>query len=415
MRTMTNPGLIGPRYSGRNQRDFPGPRHHAYFSSMEWWGQQILRGGIYGGVAIGAGTAIWLLASFFGESTCFLARFGLLVIALGVFIALFYFASPYTRKWIVPVPEGYYYVVEDNQGNTIEYIGPGPMIVPWRWRTVARDYVEFDRLLVEEVVEDVLNSSALRVDIHISTEMHFNPAQADPNQYGRLRRLRVPEQFRSQLSRNLRDVTRRYVGSLRPLSDYRLLASARTLEAAIEDDLRVCLPLGLFPIVHRPVAVYVQAPQRVKEAYDDLFRRATRLREEADLVRDLKDLARELDLPYSEAFQLFYIMQRSAAEPEPVENYQYEPELDPSLFRFDTTETVTDWARQRFEMDQTIEHSIGSEEQHDTNTAGTGADAASNRPPEATDQAQNTRPASNRPQDPMDLRRDRKRSRRADK
>jgi len=50
----------------------------------------------------------------------------------------------------------------------------------------------------------------------------------------------------------------------------------------------------------------------VKEAYQSLWARSARVREEAQTLLDIKQLARELGLTYEEAFQLFYIMQRGA-------------------------------------------------------------------------------------------------------
>lgn len=309
---------IPPRQPFQRSRsawnNYFGLRNRARNNSMSWWALKLVQGFLFGGGIIVFGTLLWTLNEVFDGGVC-LARLGLGVILAGIFVFLRYAAAPITCRWIVTVPENWYYVVEDGDGYTIEYLGTGRMIVPWRWNSRVREYVDFSSVTINEVVEDVLDSDALPVDIGVSVQMSFNPVDADPNLYATLRKLRSQEQFQALIARDVRDIVRKHLNTLASVQGRGLLQNVQSLEAVIADQLEGRAALGLTPATTRPVTVHVRAPQKVKDAYQSLWARAARVREESQTLKDIKDMAADLGVPFDEAFQLFYIMQRGGTPP----------------------------------------------------------------------------------------------------
>jgi hypothetical protein len=174
----------------------------------------------------------------------------------------------------------------------------------------VRDYVDYSSVVVNEVIEDVLDSDALPVDIEASVVMSFNPVQAEPELYPTLRQMRSQEQFQSLIARDLQDIVRKHLNRLASVQGQGMLQNVKSLEGVIAEQLEGRAALGLTPASTRPVMVHVRAPQKVKEAYQSLWARSARVREESQTLLDIKELAGELNLPYEDAFQLFYIMQR---------------------------------------------------------------------------------------------------------
>jgi hypothetical protein len=310
--------LIPPRRPFQRSRsawnNYFGLRQRARNNSMAWWGLKIVQGMLLGGGIIALGIVLWALNAVFDGGVC-LSRLGLLVILIGIFAALRYAAAPITCRWIVTVPENWFYVVEDGDGYTIEYLESGRMIVPWRWNSRVREYVDFSSVTVNEVVEDVLDSDALPVDIEVSVLMSFNPVEADPDLYAPLRKLQTQEQFQMLIARDVRDIVRKHLNTLTSVQGRGLLHNVQSLETVIAEQLENRASLGLTPASNRPVTVHVRAPQKVKDAYQSLWARAARVREESQTLKDIKALAGDLGVPFDDAFQLFYLMQRGGTPP----------------------------------------------------------------------------------------------------
>ncbi len=308
--TRRDPYLPSEGWYARGWRGYRGLRRQARYSSMAWWGLKIVQGLLWGGGLVAFGALLAILVAL-GDGSAWPSRLGSALIVVGIIVLLRYALAPVTCRWIVTVPENRYYVVEDGDGYTLEYLGPGRMIVPWRWHSHVREYVDFSSIAVNEVVEDVLDSHALPVDIEVSVVMSFDPVNADPNVYAALRKLVAPEQFQGLIARDVRDIVRKHLNTLAPVQGQSgLLHDVQSLEAVIAEQLAGRAALGLTPAPTRPVAVHVRAPQKVKEAYQSLWARSARVREEAQTLLDIKEVARELGLSYEEAFQLFYILQR---------------------------------------------------------------------------------------------------------
>ncbi|MBN1680252.1 MAG: hypothetical protein JW966_08160 [Anaerolineae bacterium] len=286
-------------------------RRRARFDSMAWWQLKTIQGALLGGGPLVFGLLLWTIAWLTGAES-WLRLLGLGIGIVGALVALRYLAAPLTCRWIVSVPENWYAVVEDSDGYTLEYLEPGRMIVPWRWGSVIRRYVDFNSIVVNDLVEDVLDSQSLPVDIDVSLLMAFNPVSADPPMYAALRQMTTPEQFQAMIARDVRDIVRKHLNTLAPVQGQSMLHNVESLETVITEQIAGRAAMGLTPASTRPVTVHVRAPQKVKEAYQSLWARAARVREESQTLMDIKELARDLGLPFNEAFQLFYIMQRGA-------------------------------------------------------------------------------------------------------
>ncbi|MBN1202532.1 MAG: hypothetical protein JXJ20_11815, partial [Anaerolineae bacterium] len=311
-RRTTDSGDLPPGWVGRGRiawRDYGDLRQRARYDSGAWWWFKIVQGALTGGLLVMLGVLVALGVTVMGGSV-WVSRLGIGLIAVGALVFVRYLAAPLTCRWIVTVPENWYFVVEDADGYTLEYLEAGRLLVPFRWNAHVRPYVDFSSVVVNEEVEDVLDSDALPVDIEVSVLMQFNPVEADPDLYASLRKLTTPEQFEAMLSRDIRDIVRKHLNMLDPVHSQETLHNVMTLEAVIVEQLEGRAAMGLVPALDRPVTVHVHAPEKVKEAYQSLWARTARVREESQTLRDIKDLANELGVPFEEAFQLFYIMQR---------------------------------------------------------------------------------------------------------
>jgi len=285
-------------------------RERAGLDSMAWWRLKIRQGALVGGTLLALGIACAIVLTIAGLDEPVPLAIGLALAGLGALVFLRYLAAPLTCRWIVTVPENRYWVIEDYDGYTIEYLEPGRLIVPWRRNTRARPYVEFNTVAVSEVVDDVLDSDALPVDIEVSVVMTYNPARADPAYFAMLRQMRTPDAFTAMLARDVRDIVRKHLSLLDPVAGQHALHDITSLEGVIVSQLEARAALGLFPASSRPVTVHVRAPQQVKQAVQAQWARA---RQGSQTLLAIKELARELNLPYEQAFQLFYVMQRAGS------------------------------------------------------------------------------------------------------
>ena len=101
-----------------------------YRNSMVWWMVRIVQGLVLGGGLVLFGVVVIVLSNLLGGAACF-GQGAVGLILLGIFVLLWFMAAPFTQRWIVGVPEGWYYLVEDGNGTTVEFLGEGRWIVPW--------------------------------------------------------------------------------------------------------------------------------------------------------------------------------------------------------------------------------------------------------------------------------------------
>jgi hypothetical protein len=158
----------------------------------------------------------------------------------------------------VTVPENRYWVVEDRDGYTLEYLPPGRMIVPWRWSSRVRDYVDFNAVTITELIDDVLSVGVPRVDVEVSVVMAFNPVEADPEQYAHLRALDSREKLEAMLARDVHSIVRRYLNRLPLQQQQDVLRHPERLEDGIAEQLVHHEALGLFLASGRPVSAVVR-------------------------------------------------------------------------------------------------------------------------------------------------------------
>lgn len=238
-------------------RNYGGLRQHARANSMAWWGYKLVQGLLFGGGPFAAGVLLVTLSALFGGVGC-LSGVGVALVAAGLLVLLRYAFAPATCRWIVTVPENKYWVVEDRDGYTLEYLPPGRMIVPWRWNSRVRDYVDFNTITLTEMVDDVLSVGVPRVDVEVSVVMTFNPVEADPERYAHLRAMDSREKFEAMLARDVHSIVRRCLNRLPPEQQQNVLRHPDQLEDAIAEQLERHQALGLFLASGRPVSVIVR-------------------------------------------------------------------------------------------------------------------------------------------------------------
>jgi hypothetical protein len=255
-----NPPPLPPKgLLGRGRlalRNYGGLRRHARADSMAWWGYKFLQGLLFGGGPFAIGVLLVALSALLGGVGC-LSGIGVILVAVGLVVLLRYALAPATCHWIVTVPENKYWVVEDRDGYTLEYLPPGRMIVPWRWNSKVRNYVDFNAVTITQVVDDVLSAGAPRVDVEVSVGMTFNPVEADPEMYASLRALDSREKFEAMLARDVLSIVRRNLNRL-PSGQQDVLRHPEVLEDVIAEQLERHQAWGLFLASGRPVTVTVR-------------------------------------------------------------------------------------------------------------------------------------------------------------
>jgi len=276
---------------------------------MSWWVFKIMQGAVFGGALVVLAISL-ILVNALADGGLFFARLGMGIAILGLLVFLRYLAAPFAAKWIVRVPENWYYVVEDADGYTIEYLSPGRMIVPWRWGSRIVEYVNFSGISATEVIQDALGSDSLPVDVEVMVNLRFDPVKADPDLYPTLRKMNTKEIFQDVITRDLRDIVYRYLSGIATIEGQRdLLHNVESLEQVIAEQLSSAQPLGLSLAANHPVLVRVRVPPKVRDAYQSLWERGQRVREGSKTLLEIKNLASELGISYEDAFQLFYLMQ----------------------------------------------------------------------------------------------------------
>jgi hypothetical protein len=238
-------------------RNYGGLRQQARADSVAWWGYKFVQGLLFGGGPFAIGVLLVALSALLGGVGC-LSGMGVVLVAAGLLVLLRYVLAPATCHWIVTVPENKYWVVEDRDGYTLEYLPPGRMIVPWRWNSKVRNYVDFNTVTITGIVDDVLSVGAPRVDVEVSVVMAFNPVEADPEQYALLRAMDSREKFEAMLARDVHGIIRRSLNRLPPGQQQDVLRRPEKLEDMIAEQLERHEALGLFLASGRPVTVAVR-------------------------------------------------------------------------------------------------------------------------------------------------------------
>jgi hypothetical protein len=290
-------------------RGYKGLRRRSQDNSLSWWWLKIIQGMVWGGGLLAAGLASVIASRMMDTARCFFLG-GTGAIVGGIIILLLYILAPVSRRWIVYVPENWYYVVEDHNRYTLAYLEPGRIKLDWHWNASVRPYVNFNSVAVRKVMHNALDSRSLPVDIEIAVSMAFNPTLAEPRLYPKLRKMDTQEPFQMIISGDIENVVFKHLNKLAPVQGQQgMLHNAESLEALILERLEGLEALGLTPSGAHPVRVFVRAPQQVQDAYQTHWARAARVREESQALLEIKELARELNMSFEDAFRLFYIMQ----------------------------------------------------------------------------------------------------------
>ncbi|MBN1563783.1 MAG: hypothetical protein JXA10_08085 [Anaerolineae bacterium] len=240
----------------RSVKQYSDLRKQAQASSMAWWGAKATQGCLLGTIPITFGLVLTGAYVLTGGSISW-AVLGILLLVGGLAVTGWYSAAPWTRKWIVNVSENGYWVVEDGNGHTAEYLPPGRMIVPFRMNSKVLKYVNFQAITIREAYDDVLRGTGRKVDLEIKVAMIFNPVEADPRFYGRLRTMTQKEQFENVVRNSVRDAVSQYFTRLSPAFWEMGLQNPKVLEDAIIDHLAGLESMGLFWGSRQPVTVFV--------------------------------------------------------------------------------------------------------------------------------------------------------------
>mgnify|MGYP001073370147 FL=1 len=303
-------------------------RERAAANSIMWWALLVVEG-----LVIGLGLAllglIWLLVVGVAADLEWLGRVGIALIIGGVIVFLRYLAAPVTARWIVNVPPGWYYVVEDRD-TTFEYLEPGRMIVPWRWNTRVVPYVNFNTLRLTARVENVLDSDELPVDLDIALSLRFNPTYADESLYETLRSFTHEDQFEALIADSARDIVYEHLSRLRLIGGDPVPLDVKTLESVIVEELAPYEAYGLLPAAERPVTVTVIAPPAVRDAYQAIWTQPVQGRSQSEILREIEHVADDLEVPFDEALQLFFLLQRGMPPPRAIRQTQQAAQAPPA-------------------------------------------------------------------------------------
>lgn len=309
---------------------YTGMRTRARRNSMTWWGFKIVQGMMLGCTPMLAGGLFLLLALVVSDYWC-MAVPGVLAILVGIGVLVRYILAPLTCRWIVTVPENAYFLVEDFDGYTLEYLNSGRMLVPWRWSTRIGEYVTFKSVDVAEMIEHVLPTDGTVVAIDVTVKMAFNPVKADPGMFVTLRQMRTQDQFRGMIARDVREAVQRYLQQIHPLQQTGALRSVRTLESVVADKLRNRAAMGLTLAGTYPVSVAIRVPQRVTEAFRQIYNNNPGIPyDDNQILMDLYDLSVRTGIPYEEIYRLYLLQRRKTPPPPPRPSSGPRPSRGPS-------------------------------------------------------------------------------------
>lgn len=238
-------------------RVYRGLDQRARADSMVWWGVRFIQGLAFGGGLFLVGVLTVTAAALFGHSTC-VTGIGIALMLIGLVTLLYYAAAPVTCRWIVAVPENHYWVVEDANGLTIAFLPPGRRAVPWQRAIRVQDYADFRWFKVSQVIENVLPGGGSPIDLEIVAVINFNPAEADPEQYGPLREFVSREQFEVTFTHEIQGIVRYHLSHLSLAEQQQLIRSPRQVETLIAQELAIYSDMGLTLASSRPVSVFVR-------------------------------------------------------------------------------------------------------------------------------------------------------------
>lgn len=243
-------------------------RQRARANSMAWWLFKLLQGALIGVPLTVLGILIALSASWLGGGQ-WLTIMGILVVLAGLGVVLRYALAPITCRWIVIVPEGYYWVVEDGNGFTLRFLASGPQQVDWNWNVSVKDYVNFTWVSLSILERNVLPPDG-PVNVEVGVTMRFDPSQVAQAQVAELRALDQREKVERLLARATRNAVRDILQRRSSHDRLELLGEKYRLEQIIMQRLASLTAWGLFPIAARPVSVFVEGlPQAAYDAgYD---------------------------------------------------------------------------------------------------------------------------------------------------
>ncbi|HML23283.1 MAG TPA: hypothetical protein PKD09_16635 [Aggregatilinea sp.] len=381
-----------------------------YRSSMVWWLVRVVDGLIVGGGLVLIGVIIVVVNNMLNGAACF-GQGAVGAILLGIFVLLWFMAAPFSQRWVVGVPDGWYYLVEDGAGEVVEFLGPGRWIVPWSWRAVVRPYANFQVIESRPVIEDALQSDFLPVTIEATVTVVFDPTQADPGAYDDLGAMATRDAFQQLLARQTDEAVRGYLALLTPTQG-RSLSSQATLEDVIRQHVARLDILGLFVPASQPPAVTIRLVPALREAFFEVWENLGYSRYEMPTRLDLSAIERALDLPPHEAYQLIYLMQRGTRASRTTSQVARWQENAPKAAQNAPAPSPADWAAQTMSHDvirDTLEHAV--------------VPPADENPPiespvpaeEPEEEVRQIRRGPNQAPDPFDLRRERKAKRRASK
>lgn len=288
-------------------------RERAAANSIMWWALLVVEGLVIGLGLVLLGV-IWLLVVGVAADLEWLSRLGIALIVAGMIVFLRYLAAPITARWIVNVPLGWYYVVEDGN-TTYEYLEPGRMIVPWRWNARVHPYVDFNTLHLTVRVENVMDSADLPIDLDIALALSFNPTYADESVYETLRGFTHEDQFEALIADTVRDTVYEHLSRLRLIAGDPVPLDVKSLETVIVEGLAEFEAYGIVPAAERPVTVTVIAPPAVREAYQAIWTQSAQGRSETEILRQIEHVASDLDVPFDEALQLYFLLKRGMPPP----------------------------------------------------------------------------------------------------
>ncbi|MBN2304282.1 MAG: hypothetical protein JXQ72_07395 [Anaerolineae bacterium] len=286
-------------------------RDRARNNSMSWWGLKIVQGLLFGcGLAL-FGVTLGAPFLMLDGVECF-ASIGLVFVLASTALALRYILAPITCQWLVTVPEGEYYVLEDYEHFTLEYLESGRLIIPWRLNTRVVPYVKFKGVSASTKIEHVLHAQNIVVVIEVRATMSFNPARAVPQTHPRLRQMTRPEAFQNMIVGNITEAVHRHLQQLNPTAPSNSRPYVQTIESAVIEKLRGLEPMGLTLSGEYPVGARIHAPKRLDDAFQQAQQlNAARSRYDHDQsLRDIADLAARLGIPLEEVYRVYYLYQR---------------------------------------------------------------------------------------------------------
>lgn len=313
----STPPAFDTRWVGRAswRQRFGELRDRAAANSIMWWALLVVEGLVIGLGLVLLGV-VWLLIVGVAADLEWLSRLGIALIVGGMIVFLRYLAAPITARWIVNVPVGWYYVVEDS-GTTFEYLEPGRLIVPWRWNARILPYVDFNTLNLTVRVENVMDSADLPVDLDIALALRYNPTYADESLYETLRSFTHEDQFEALIADSVRDTVYEHLSRLRLIAGDPVPLDVKSLETVIVEGLADYEAYGIVPAAERPVTVTVIAPPAVREVYQAIWTQSQSAqgRSDTEILRQIEHVASDLEVPFDEALQLYFLLQRGMPPP----------------------------------------------------------------------------------------------------